>query len=85
MVTWRNKISLLVLKNISLARYTQRVKYFSTLEATFHISAWPCNILYESRIIILKEILSNNFHFSKERDTVSGQSDRQFSSVISAL
>ena len=37
MAAWRDKISLLVLK-----------KYFSALKEKFHISAWPCNILYIS-------------------------------------
>ena len=40
MTAWRYKISLLVLKNISL------VNYFSTLKEKFRISACPCNILY---------------------------------------
>ena len=40
MTAWRYEISLLVLKNISL------VRYFSTLEEKFRISARPCNILY---------------------------------------
>ena len=40
MTAWRYEISLQVLKNISL------VKYFSTLEEKFRISARPCNILH---------------------------------------
>ena len=41
---WRYEISLLVLKNIS--RVSALVKYFSTREEKFRISARPCNVLY---------------------------------------
>ena len=43
MVAWKNKISLLMLKNSLLCSL---VKYFSTLEEKFRIPTRPCNILY---------------------------------------
>ena len=46
MATWRYKISLLVLKKYFTGEPSERVKYFSTLEEKFRISARPCNILY---------------------------------------
>ena len=47
MVAWRYKISLLVLKKKFLtSEHSERVKYFTTLEENFRISAWPDNILY---------------------------------------
>ena len=45
MVTWRYEISLLMLKKSFTSERSERVKYFSTLEDKFRISAWPCNIL----------------------------------------
>ena len=48
MAAWRYEISLLVLKIFhSFAALTRSslVKYFSTLEEKFRISARPCNIL----------------------------------------
>ena len=46
MATWRYEISLLVLKKYFTCSLRSLVKYFSTLEEKFGISAWPCNILY---------------------------------------
>ena len=46
MAAWRYEISLLVLKKYFTSERSERVKYFSTLEAKFRISARPCNILY---------------------------------------
>ena len=46
MAAWRYEISLLVLKKYFTSERSERVKYFSTLEEKFRISAQPCNILY---------------------------------------
>ena len=46
MAAWRYEISLLVLKKHLTSERTERVKYFSTVEGKFRISAWPGNILY---------------------------------------
>ena len=46
MAAWRYKISLLVLKKYFTSERREQVKYFSTLEEKFRISAQPCNILY---------------------------------------
>ena len=46
MAAWRYEISLLVLKKYFTSERSERVKYFSTLEEKFRISARPCNILY---------------------------------------
>ena len=46
MVAWRCEISLLGLKKYFTSERSERVKYFSTLEDKFRISARPCNILY---------------------------------------
>ena len=48
MVTWRYEISLLMLKKSFTSERSEQVKYFSTLEDKFRISAWPCNILCSS-------------------------------------
>ena len=48
MAAWRYEISLLVLKKYFTSERSERVKYFSTLEEKFRISARPCNILYVS-------------------------------------
>ena len=45
MAAWRYEISLLVLKKYFTSERSERVKYFSTLEEKFLISARPCNIL----------------------------------------
>ena len=45
MAAWRYEISLLVLKKYFTSERSERVKYFSTLEEKFRISARPCNIL----------------------------------------
>ena len=46
MAAWRYEISLLVLKKYLTSERSERVKYFSTVEGKFRISAWPGNILY---------------------------------------
>ena len=49
MVTWRDEISLLVLKKYFTRSLRSLVKFFfffSTLEEKFRISARPCNIFY---------------------------------------
>ena len=46
MAAWRYEISLLVLKKYFTRSLRSLVKYFSTLEEKFRISAGPCNILY---------------------------------------
>ena len=46
MTAWRYEISLLVLKKYFTRSLRSLVKYFSTLEEKFRISARPCNILY---------------------------------------
>ena len=46
MAAWRYEISLLVLKKYFTRSLRSLVKYFSTLEEKFCISAQPCNILY---------------------------------------
>ena len=47
MAAWRYEISLLVLKNISVDRSLRSiVKYFSTLEEKFRITARPCNTFF---------------------------------------
>ena len=46
MAAWRYEISLLVLKKYFTRSLRSLVKYFSTLEEKFRISARPCNILY---------------------------------------
>ena len=48
MTAWRYEISLLVLKKHFTRSLRSLVKYFSTLEEKFRISARPCNILYFS-------------------------------------
>ena len=48
MATWRYEISLLLLKKYFTSECSERVKYFSTLEEKFRISAQPCDILYVS-------------------------------------
>ena len=46
MAASRYEISLLVLKKYFMSERNKRVKYFSTFEEKFRISARPCNILY---------------------------------------
>ena len=46
MTAWRYEISVLVLKKHFTRSLRSLVKYFSTLEEKFRISARPCNILY---------------------------------------
>ena len=54
MAAWRYKISLLVLKKYFTRSLRSLVKYFSTLEEKFRISARPCNILYFIQPKLLK-------------------------------
>ena len=46
MAGWTYEISILVLKKYFTRSLRSLVKYFSTLEEKFRISARPCNILY---------------------------------------
>ena len=46
MAAWRYEISLLLLKKYFTRSLPSLVKYFSTLEEKFCISARPCNIFY---------------------------------------
>ena len=43
MAVWRYEISLLLLKKYFVRSLPSLVKYFSTLEEKFRISARPCN------------------------------------------
>ena len=54
MTAWRYEISLLVLKKYFTRLLCSLLKYFSTLEEKFHISVWPCNILYLLNIALKK-------------------------------
>ena len=58
MAPWRFEISLLVLKKYFTRSLRSLVKYFSTLEDKFRISARPCNILYliNARISVLNSL-----------------------------
>ena len=46
MAAWRYQISLLVLKKYFTCSLRSLMKYISTLEEKFRISARPCNIPY---------------------------------------
>ena len=52
MAAWRYEISLLMLKKYFTRSLRSLVKYFSTLEENFRISARPCNILYLLYILV---------------------------------
>ena len=52
MAARRYEISLLVLTKYFTRLVRSLVKYFSTLEEKFRISALPCNILYLFRYIV---------------------------------
>ena len=75
MAAWRYEISLLVMKKYFTSERSERVKYFSTLEEKFRISARPCNILYlctHNRCVrwndLLKEIaVAENLNTFKNR------------------
>ena len=54
MATWGYEISLLVFKKYFTRSLRSLVKYFSTLEEKFRISARPCNILYFVQPKLLK-------------------------------
>ena len=60
MAAWGYEISLLVLKKYFNRSLCSLVKYFSTLEEKFRISARPCNILYLSNHV---KILSARIAF----------------------
>ena len=47
-LVWKYEISLLVLKKYFTRSLRSLVKYFSTLEEKFRISARPCKIFYVS-------------------------------------
>ena len=51
MAAWRYEISLLVLKKYFTRSLHSLLKYFSTLEEKFRISARPCNILFTISLI----------------------------------
>ena len=53
MAAWRYEISLLVLKKYFTSELRSLVKYCSTLEEKFPVSARPCNILYELNMSIV--------------------------------
>ena len=57
MATWRYKISLLVLKKYHTHSLRSLVKFFSTLEEKFCISAQPCILTKLSENKVLKQIL----------------------------
>ena len=57
MAAWRYEISLLVLKKYFTRSLRSLVKYFSTLEEKFRISARPCNILYIHLIVQLVSLI----------------------------
>ena len=46
MAAWRHEISLLALKKYFTRSLRSLVKYLTTLEEKFRISARPCNIFY---------------------------------------
>ena len=57
MAAWRYEISLLVLKKYFTRSLRSLVKYFSTLEEKFLISARPCNILYFSSLPLVVQVV----------------------------
>ena len=57
MAAWRYEISLLVLNKYFTRSLRSPLKYFSTLEEKFRISARPCNILYLSIPLLLLLLL----------------------------
>ena len=63
MVAWRNEIFLLPLKKYFTCSLRSLVKYFSTLEEKFRISARPCNILYVLKEAFPFMILTHFCHF----------------------
>ena len=56
MAAWRYEISLLVLKKYFTCLLCSVVKYFSTLEEKFRISARPSNILYFFQAVFIVHI-----------------------------
>ena len=62
MAAWRYEISLLVLKKYFTRSLRSLVKYFSTLEEKFRISARPCNILY----LLLFSVILVSIHSKKQ-------------------
>ena len=64
MVAWRYKISLLVLKNISLVLRPHLWKIFQHSKRNFaRISARPCNILYLPKTISYYPLPPHNRHY----------------------
>ena len=64
MAAWRYEISLLVLKKYFTRLLRSLVKYFSTLEEKFRISARPCNILY---VLVTKVMIQTQTNKQEER------------------
>ena len=64
MATWRCEISLLMLKKYFTRSLRSLLKYFSTLEEKFRMSARPCNILYLLNIV-LKKNQQKTHHFTE--------------------
>ena len=56
MAAWRYEISLLVLQKYFTHSLRSFMKYFSTLEEKFRISAQPCNILYDWNVSLQLEL-----------------------------
>ena len=60
MAARRYEISLVVLKKYFTRSLRSLVKYFSTLEEKFRISARPCNILYLTNVLTMMIWLKRN-------------------------
>ena len=63
MAAWRYEISLLVLKKYFTRSLRSLVKYFSTLEEKFLISARPCNTLDVQVSISVARFISKEQQF----------------------
>ena len=63
MAAWRYEISLLVLKKYFTRSLRSLVKYFSTLEEKFRISARPCNILSLYICTYIKQTILKNIQY----------------------
>ena len=90
MTAWRYEISLRVLKKYFTSERSKRVKYFSTLEEKFRISARPCNILYlfnfltnslNQWLLILLDLLWPNFYSNQIQFLLEVKKDR-YSTVV---
>ena len=85
MAAWRYKISLLVLKKYFTRLLVSLVKYFSTLEEKFRISAWPCNILYifiHMKLVIYLFSSVRTAGFCKKRTIMMFMYHIQFSLIL---